>query len=603
MASSLRESTTGLTRFIFKLPSANRTIVYLAVFGFLAGIALSFLFDPRQSLIDILLFGGIQGVLVLSLPAMCAALLATTGLERTHFKWAFKYFIFLALITAAVAAVGYGAGIFATKITGTSFILPALLVNAALVLVWFVGAYVALGYNAARALPVSFVQPALNIAALVFWRGFGIVSPPSPTLLALELAVAATIFLAGLWLLFYILNAPAKRNLGVNAIQAATLFSAQWIKGSKGLEEVMAEMGEKVETFVSAVAFENAKGKNKAFFLVPHVHYGPVGNMGGSEWPHLLSKIFQEKHDCPALVFKGTAGHDYNPVYSSDAQMIARELEQCLKQATRKTSNASFIKGNAGPCEAFGLEFDNKSFVSISRAPEHTDDIDAALGVALRNAILAKGFNDSTIIDRHNSAFEVPSMAAGSEEFFQALDSVNALTQQQKGRIELGIATDPLKQFTASQGIGKAGLKIAVLQIGKARACMVLLDANNSTPQFRESVLQRLKKFRFTHCDIFTTDTHAVNSISGVHNPLGSQPNSHALVNVIEETVAKALRDVEPVRVGMGTRRVKIDVMGSRRSSELLSTVGAIVSVAKIVAPAMFLAALALALLSIVVIF
>ncbi|MEM0475697.1 MAG: hypothetical protein QW343_02795, partial [Candidatus Norongarragalinales archaeon] len=65
----------GTTKFFFRVPSPRRTLTYLIASCFLAGIANRALYGSI-SVSGLLIFGGADGILLLGLPALFAALLA-----------------------------------------------------------------------------------------------------------------------------------------------------------------------------------------------------------------------------------------------------------------------------------------------------------------------------------------------------------------------------------------------------------------------------------------------------------------------------------------------------------------------------------------------
>jgi putative membrane protein len=189
----------------------------------------------------------------------------------------------------------------------------------------------------------------------------------------------------------------------------------------------------------------------------------------------------------------------------------------------------------------------------------------------------------------------------GSEEFADYEEAVDKLAPPRKtAPLRMGVAHDPLADFTTVQGIGAAGLHALAFESGGKRACLLVLDANNVLPDFRSQILRELGPFGFDFVDIATTDTHSVNQLNGVENPLGAHPSAPKLLPRFIRAAKKALDDLEAVEAGVVMEPTKLQVLGAGRAGELLTTVNAIVSIAKILAPIVLAAALALALLSIV---
>jgi len=307
------------------------------------------------------------------------------------------------------------------------------------------------------------------------------------------------------------------------------------------------------------------------------------------------------KIGCPAIPLHATAFHDFNPVHAKSSEYILKQYERGVERLKEYSKQASFLHSKAGSAEVFGLQAGGNAFLTLSRAPESTEDVEYSAGLALRNLARAQGFGEAVVADRHNCYRPGKMMFyVGSDEFNEYYEAVEKLAPHQKqGRLKVGTAHDPLEGFGTGEGLGGAGLHAIVFETGGRKACLVVFDGNNVVPQFRERLLKALEKYRFVFCDVMTTDTHSVNGLNGVENPLGSHPSSARLIPRAMEAVEHALEDLEEVETGVLMQKIQLPVLGAGRAGELLTTMNAIVSIAKIAAPVILIAALALALLSI----
>ncbi|MGB9577043.1 MAG: DUF2070 family protein, partial [Candidatus Norongarragalinales archaeon] len=538
--SQLKKKAVKVTEFAFSLPSYRLTIVYLLAYSFLAGVIGFVCSNGWDKPADAFFLGGAEGIILVALPAVASAALAASIVSRQNFRLGFKRFVFVGFLASLI----YGLTVFAGFIVSWTGIAPSffavqsfvLVANALVLATWFVAAFLALNYGV-KAFLVSAFHPLFNLSFLVIWSGYGRIAPAiefgSPWLVFVRMALAAAVILLALWSIFFLINAPAKRNFGISAVQSTALFFAQLHSGTKGLEEVMAEMSERVRTQVSVVAFRTRKGRLKASFVIPMIHFGPFGNLGGSEFPALLGSEIEERTGAPSLVFHGTAYHDFNPVYSSSASRLSREVASMVSSAKQGASSAVILRASKDSCGVAGLAFGSNAFLTLSRAPKGTEDIDVSVGLALANRVLARGFSEAVLVDRHNSKTQIGVLDAGSRLFYDYEDVIDLLKPvpvQRQQAFKLGVACDSLSDFKPEQGIGRAGLKVAVFEVGGKRFCILLFDANNCLPSFREEILSSLSRFGFDFVDVMTTDTHAVNNLYSVHNPLGLRANRFELV-------------------------------------------------------------------------
>lgn len=597
----------NLTYFLFKTPSYRRTTAYLLIASFVFGVIARLGSGKAEALVETFLYGGTDGILVLTAPAILSALLATFFVSRKQFKQGFKYFAFLSFASTVLYALALLFGLFVGKqlLPAINIGTYAIVANALVFVLWLAATWIALAYKK-KALYICWIHPLANLAFIVLWNKFAIIESSialghSPLLAVFKLAIACIILLIAVTALVLIINAPTKRNFGISTIDTITMFFAQWVSGSKGLEDILAGTGELITTTVGAVTFKHGK-KTKAAFVVPQLHYGPIGNLGGSEFTGLISTNLEQKLGFPVFVFKGTANHDFDPVYSSDVELVQRTASDAIKQSEKlQTTNAAFLEGRKGYSHVFGINASNTAFLTLSRQPQNCEDIHQALGRALRNSVVAKGFNDAILVDRHHCKVDGSLIGPGSKEYMDYEKAIDAM-QQHKGKLWLGVSQSGHK-FGLDEGIGPGGVKAAVFHIGHKKACFVVVDANNCVPGFRQEVLKAIEKHhKFDFVDILTTDSHAVNSISGIHNPLGERINKEIFLKEAEKVVSEALKNLEPCTVGSSIKEFEIEVLGPQRSSELVITVNSIFAVLKILAPIIFAGSIILAFLALALI-
>ncbi|MFH1470480.1 MAG: DUF2070 family protein [Candidatus Micrarchaeota archaeon] len=581
------ERAVKLTTYIGKLPSKARTLAALLAIGFLFGLLSPLVFGlTYEASIDFLvslITLGSKGVLLISLPAILSAF-AATAIKRkfllqkslfTSMTCSFVYILFYSLAMAGGAA-GISPGVVFLGY-GFAFIL------------WYVIGRVFFNLHWYTALTVSLVQLVFNASALLLSESIFV--SPDPAAIVLKLYFSAFAFLAALYALFWLIDAPMKRNFGVSGVEAATLFMAQWSGKSKGLEGLFESVGEEVETYVNVFAFRRTVGskEREIFFVTPCVHYGPFGNLGGSEFPYLISERLANERGSEVFVFHGTATHDFNPVSSDEIESVMGGLGKAIDSIKYEKAMGAVLTGKAGTCKATCIISNSDCFIGLTRAPRTTEDIDFSIGTSIRYMALSKGMRDAAVVDAHNSETgEITRFYMGDPIGFEYLDSAeNALSRKYKPvPMKLGTHCDDMSDLI-SGSLGKGGLKTAVFGVGKAFNAILLFDANGVTPGFRRKIIDSVKELG-VDAEVYTTDTHCINAVSGVLNPLGRKEDEIFMRRIIE-AVEAAKTNLSEVKSGMKTERIKIKVFGSQQSSELLGTINSIVAVAKLAVPLVFI--------------
>jgi len=578
---SSEERTVALTRFFSRsLPSSIKTFLLIVIFSFLIGILSSFI--AIRDFYKAFAYGGAEGIFLIGVPAVIAS--ATTMMMRRDLK--LRKVLFISLISSFIYSIFYIFARFfeANNITIIDSFSLILIGNALVFALWFAVAKIFLNLRLTSFF-FGIVQPTLN---LLFFLSYGpILSQAGPEVVLMKLYFASAIFLVVIYAMFWLVNAPMKRSFGVSGVEAVSLFLAQWFERSKKLEDVLENLGDEIDTLIGVFAFK-AKNKLKCVFIVPYIHYGPFGNLGGSEFPYLITRAMRAKFNTETFVFHGTTTHDFNPVSTAEIDKFLIAGSESLENLEFKKAKGYLSIGKHASCKAETIVINNNGFVILTRAPRTTEDIDFSLGLAIRNQAIAEGLNEAIVVDAHNAETgEITRVDSGNPIGFEYLEAVKqAVGKESKEHVvKLGISQDPLSEFWFKGGVGRNGLKTAVFQFNSKKYALLLIDGNGITPSFRKELITSVRSLDIDECEVLTTDSHSVNVVAGVLNPVGRH-NREQLLNRVEKTVMKALEDVEEVEVGVDVRKVnKVRVFGVKQSYEFVGIVSSIVAIMRILAP------------------
>lgn len=586
----------SLTRFIIDLQTPAKSFALVILAGLAAGaVALAAIAGANE---NALLMGAALGAWLIVLPALAAAVLTSLLSEALgkHFPLRRSAYLsfFSVLIMAALFAVG---GFLPNKLLGVFD-----LYLYSLVVVFAVRAFtlkVACSYSNAQALALALLHPVLCVVALsAFPAAFQMQA------VLLKLGLASAITAAGVAFFAVLLNAPMRRNFGINAFDLANAFIMNWIDQDTAIERFFEKMGEKADTRASLIAFKNADGL-KSVFVIPSLHAGPFGNVGGG----CLVRIFEQKigENNTAFVMHGTATHDLNPVSSSQLEKIADKLNAELRTMRFQNTASLPIRVKRGDAKVLAQKFGNTAFAVSTFAPQVTEDVDFSVGLALENTLSKHGAN-AVWVDAHNCYHAGEhTIYSGNPRIFSLLDAAeeaaNKLNKARSFKLRQGVAVDKLEEFTPEQGVGETGLRVSVIEAGGVKTAYVLFDANNMNQGLREKIIAAVTKEGVDEVEVMTTDSHSVNNVRGVQNPLGWQVPEATLVKRAAATTRRAIANLEPAQVG--AKKVKltdVKVLGSQRTVELVSTVNSTIAVMKILTPAIFFFTILLGVISVLAI-
>jgi len=573
MRNNLRKAV-DLTSYLFTLPPTPVIVLGMAVaaalFGFIIGIAAA----SGNIVVDTLR----NGALLFFIPALLTALIVKIFIRRMPLK--------RILATAFGGEVVFGfAYVVAFLVADISEFYGELilLVGAALVFIlWYVIARLVfiLKY---RSILFAIIQ---LLFYSIFLFSFQTMAIADETMFewAVKAYISSFILLGALYLFFLIINAPMKKTFGVSSTDAFSLFLNQWIYRKNDLEKAFEKVGETARTLVGVVCFR--RKKDSVLFVVPYVHFGPFGNLGGSEFSYLIAEEVKNKYKADAFVFHAPVTHDLNPTASSEASKITAAIGRILKRSKYESGTVALSRGKSGECIAETLVFGNDAFVGVSRAPLVTEDINFGLGLSMLLKA-EKHAGKAIIVDQHNAETgEITSFEPGSTIGYNYIKAVedSLLRKAKQQKLKLGIS----EKHPESTTLGGAGIKIAVLST-MPNYVIVLMDANGVTPEFKGRIENEVRKLGKYEVGVFTTDTHQTNVVRGVLNPAKEEKE---IINAVKEGVREAVADMQDASAFVDREWFDIRVLGAKHSIEIVSTVNSIVAVAKITAPLILIGAI-----------
>jgi len=578
-SSAATEKAVSMTKYFRELPSSTSSLMALVSISFLSGILVSFISGEDWSKI---LISGAKAVLLISFPS-----LFTISLFILWKKTALKRMLFLAFLSGLIYSLFYTAfylwPIFGSAQTAFAFLLVSYGIVFAL---WFIVARIFFSFSTKTSILFSLLQLVFNLYLMIFSKELSLSS--SITSIFIQFILISLLFLFGVYALFWFINAPIRRNFGVSGIDALAFFMSHWLEKGDELEELFDEVGEKITTKISVLVI---KGKSKqCLLIVPHVHFGPFGTLGGSDFPNLISREFENK-GFGCMVFHGLATHDFNPVCSEEVLEINSSISKCLSKMNFSKAKGRFIHGENNEEKAGGVIINKDGFVFLSRAPSTSEDIEFSWALVYENILKKYGFKNTFIFDAHNAdTGEITRVDAGSPIGFSYIEIIEKIGKA--GIDELEEMKFGFKKFDfKSPRIGNAGMKAIVFEIGKKKNAYILFDSNGMTPEFGMQIKEKLESLGLEG-DGFTTDTHSINVVSGVLNPLGFDNEENAkILNLLEEIPSIKTEEFE---AGMCEETIDLKVFGTKQSAELIGTINSIIALLKIVAPLLFILIIAL---------
>ncbi|MEM4166467.1 MAG: DUF2070 family protein [Candidatus Bilamarchaeaceae archaeon] len=557
----------NLTNYFFELPPTH----YLV--GIMISIAIIFGLLTNYSEKENIIVAAIEdGFFLLLAPAFLTIVVVKALIRKVSWKRIIATTLageFIYAITYLIAMIVFEKNAFYGQVI--------ILIGAAFVfLMWYLIARLVfiLRY---RSLLFSIMQLLFYMAFLFEFKATTYFSNDTIVATMIKAYAASFIFLGAAYLVFFVINAPMKKTFGYSSTDVFMLFVNQWLYKKNDLEEAFNKIGENTKTLIGVVGFK--RKKDRIFFVVPYIHFGPFGNLGGSEFSHLIAEGIKKRYNSEAFVFHGTVTHDLNPTSSKELDKIMSTIEKVIERAKYSIKTTALAIGKIEECQADAIFFDNHAFVGVTRAPQLTEDINFGLGLAMMFAA-EKKVEKAIVVDEHNAELgEVTSFEPGGIIGYNYIRAVeDALSKKiEKQKLKIGVAKYSLQIST----IGKEGIKVAALST-KPLTIIVLIDSNGITPQFKERIEEELKNKYLCYPVVFTTDTHETNIVKGVFNPVKEE---NEVLNAIIKSAGEAINDMKEATAFIDKEWFEIRTIGAKHSIEIVSTINAIVAITKIIVP------------------
>jgi putative membrane protein len=631
----------ALSQYVFRAPQWYSSLAFALVIAAVAGVGA---FDSRFVLED-----AWQGIFFIGIPTAVASVGIAWVDQRLGGQLSYNRASLLALTgELLIVAVLTVAGVIAALTAfGQKFVFDALTVGLAsvfalqLLIVMAVsgksllGAAIPAGVQTVTAAVLLFVYGGtmrfVEIGGPIV-RSFLYRSDQAPRRLAeiapvdfALLALLCGFYAFAVWVFLVVIDRPWRRSLDVSVLDFVRGFVGHIAEDSRELEAFFESIGEEAIVPVTVSSFRRRDGTEKARFVLPMVHPGPMGEIGGGNLPARIARSAE------GLAFPphATAGHDFNLVTEREVDTIVASANRAAASIVYTDRASTGGRTQVGEATVLGQRFGEDLLLVSTYAPAFADDIEYAVGLAATSEARAAGARTATLIDAHNSNNGLSPgglghVVPGSQRSFDLMEAVSQVTTDRLTApghpLELGVAWDRTP-WSTTEGIGPLGVRIAVFDTGGERTAYVLIDGNNMEPGLRDRIVSRLEGTVAADgspeatsasmeagpggwrpggatgpvdvAEVMTTDTHVVNTVKSV-NQVGAALPADELMTLIERLVGEATTDLEPVEAGMEREDARVTVFGNDRTETLASHANAMIGMGGAFALAVIAAVLAI---------
>ncbi len=591
-----------LRPFSKELPGTPALFALFFVGSIVVGVvsyALLFFGTPRGVLPLITINGVLIGFMGVFLPALLTIIIIKSF--RRYVKTKHLLFISMIGVFAYSLSLVLGSAIF--RITGSLAIadIVVLVGDASIFGWWLLISKVVFGQKK-KAVLYPLVQPTLNIVLYIPVSNMLFVAQAPLGLLLIKLYAGIFVFLIISYLILYIFDNPMKKNLGFGSIDAFTQFVQSWLFDiDAGYYNPFGRaFGVEKEINTDTIIFKRKDNSIKAVLFAPWIHYGPVGTIGGSNFPYLLERYAHNRYGSTLFALHPPLNEDCNPVSSSQFGQIKGALDYAIRESKKITNGRdkiSFLKAASGDSRVADISINDVNLATFSRAPRVTEDIAPDVGMVFRR-MLEKGGRRSFLVDAHNSRYEtapegeLEGVKTGTrymDEYISAIKSLGKKGVHKSGKLMVGVSSVELyEKLGRPADLANGNLNVMVFAINGFKYAIILFNANNMLPQFRGAMLKHIRNKFKIEAEVCTTDTHFVNSLErNASNVLGRHTKFSSVEPLLDKAIERALSDIEAADAYYIRGSVKkFLVWGPNIRERVLSVVNSVLTLAKVLVPA-----------------
>ncbi len=571
---------------LFRAPRPGYILVFIAAGSLLVGLLANRLVPDLRAVV--------LGLACFALPVASSALITRPLAEVLGGKMYLRRSVLLGLLGLAMVFLAALASAFFNE----SLVVRFLMVGWASTLWLRQAAILATSHSSPlRSFPAVINQPVLGMVALI---------PFFPTsLLDWLVALVSSAAFYGAGLLFTVVAIrPLERASGVDGLSMLR-YSLDHMteRGREGREEMEAFF----ESFADAVTVPvgvlslRLEGGASALVVVPSLHPGPYGQLGGSDLP---SKVAADLEDLGTRVIvpKGPSTHDQNPATSAECMRVSSWVREVLDNLEYTGSASEFVRVSEGNATVCCQIFDGKALLLATLAPNPSDDIDFATGFAATRTAMESGADDAIFVDAHNSLQQGSgAVYFGSKECFSILGATRRAVSEALGSVREGFKAgigSNTELVDPERGLGPRGIQAVVVEVGGQRSAYLLFDGNNMVPGLREKLLEGIEDL-VSEAEVLTSDNHVVNNTLPGYNPVGWRMGQDALIHACRAAVEEATKNLKGGTAGITTGVLEgVKVWGHQTAVRLTTAISSSISTMRLNAAVSFLLASAISILT-----
>ena len=301
-------------------------------------------------------------------------------------------------------------------------------------------------------------------------------------------------------------------------------------------------------------------GREDIFLILPEVHPGPFGSIGGSNLPYRLFNFFQKR----AIIFHSISDHSLNLPSSSEVEKYLETMKFSESKNDDEYCSPP-IQINTPKFTITGIAFSAFALILVSKNTG-MEDLPFSFRSLLEDKLPELGLGGLFLVDAHNGIGE---KITSDEEKALADLTINCLNQlKTKKRYNFKISYANTGSgylgIDKAEDVGESGLGVVGLEIDGMRYFIGWADSNNLSSGLRNKILRRARQEGINMLEIISSDTHATSgkrTRQGYYS-LGDVTNHNLISNIFLELSEKSQKNSQPSRCQVFHIKSKVKLMG-----------------------------------------
>ncbi|MEM0240044.1 MAG: DUF2070 family protein [Candidatus Nezhaarchaeales archaeon] len=338
--------------------------------------------------------------------------------------------------------------------------------------------------------------------------------------------------------------------VGMSSKEVFRAYVTNWFTNVKeDLEVFFNRISVNSQVSCDIVILLNSEGKVKGIIAVPHVHPGPLKGIGSTSLPSDLVSMIKSTYGTKPVVFHGLTTHASDITSSEDYHKFLKLVKEVIVQSPYPTvagPSSHLVRVDVGGLSVGCQLIRGLPIIFVSGNERGIDDIPEAFRRDIEQEVEKIYGAKPIMVNAHNQYEENPRI--NFEELRRGILKAVELAFKSSSHepIKVGVGEAETLNINEIKGVGPSGIRALITAFRGLKYCYVIIDANNASKEFRDSIRSIVKSMGYSDCELFTTDNHLVVHLRGVRSSRGYYILGEKVkVEEVSDALRAAIREAE----------------------------------------------------------